>query len=375
MLNLLQAAQQAIEKCRGDRLVATFFSSSLDWFTQPWYVIAIGKAAGAMTAGALSQGKTSLVSGLVVAKQGSQLWFNDDRIQVYYSAHPVPDETSFIAGDALVSFVHALPDHARVLFLLSGGASSLVEVLPENWTQDTWQQQTKTWLASGWDIQRINAQRKSWSLIKGGKLLDYFPASASVLQLIISDVAEDNLDVVGSGLIATQPEDKRVERYCLANNRYLLNEISQQVTNLVVHIAYVVDEVSLLAQKIVEQAQPNTVMAWGGEPVVLLPLQAGKGGRMQHLALYVAWLLRNVTFDWSFLAIGSDGSDGATDDAGALVDQNSIQRAISLGWDIEQALNNYAASDVLSDIDALVYTGDTGTNVNDLMLLSCEGKW
>lgn len=372
MVDLLQVAQQAIDECRGDRLVATFFSSShQDWFIQPWYLIAIGKGSGAMASGALSQGSDTLVSGFVAAKQGSNTWFDDDRIDLHYSAHPIPDDSSFIAGEALLAFVGSLPLHARVLFLLSGGASALVEVLPETWTQEAWQQQTKVWLASGRDIQYINAQRKSLSLIKGGKLLDYFSSDAHLLQLVISDVAGDNLDAVGSGLLARQPADKRVERYCLANNRYLLDSLSRQVKHLVVYDEFVVDDVSLLAKKIVEHVQQDTVIVWGGEPVVRLPLEAEKGGRMQHLALLVAWLLRDALFDWSFLAMGSDGSDGETEDAGALVNQNSIPSAIALGWDVLEALNNFAASSVLADINALVYTGDTGTNVNDLMLLSC----
>lgn len=324
-----------------------------------------------MASGALSQGSDTLVSGFVAAKQGSNTWFDDDRIDLHYSAHPIPDDSSFIAGEALLAFVRSLPLHARVLFLLSGGASALVEVLPETWTQEAWQQQTKVWLASGRDIQYINAQRKSLSLIKGGKLLDYFSSDAHLLQLVISDVAGDNLDAVGSGLLARQPADKRVERYCLANNRYLLDSLSRQVKHLVVYDEFVVDDVSLLAKKIVEHVQQDTVIVWGGEPVVRLPVEAEKGGRMQHLALLVAWLLRDALFDWSFLAMGSDGSDGETEDAGALVNQNSIPSAIALGWDVLEALNNFAASSVLADINALVYTGDTGTNVNDLMLLSC----
>jgi glycerate-2-kinase len=90
---------------------------------------------------------------------------------------------------------------------------------------------------------------------------------------------------------------------------------------------------------------------------------------MQHLALWVAWLLRDNASPWQLLAMGSDGSDGATEDAGALVDQDSIQLALQLGWDVEKTLRDFDAGSLLEDIGALIITGDTGSNVNDMMIL------
>jgi len=86
----------------------------------------------------------------------------------------------------------------------------------------------------------------------------------------------------------------------------------------------------------------------------------------------VALLLRDISSPWQLLAMGSDGSDGATEDAGALVNQDSIQLAQQLGWDIEHTLAIFDAGCLLEDISALITTGDTGSNVNDMMILECH---
>jgi hydroxypyruvate reductase len=93
---------------------------------------------------------------------------------------------------------------------------------------------------------------------------------------------------------------------------------------------------------------------------------------MQHLALLVAWLLQDSILNWELLAMGSDGSDGATEDAGALVNQDTIRLAEQQGWDVQKTLAVFDSGSLLEDVGALVTTGDTGTNVNDMIILWCE---
>jgi hydroxypyruvate reductase len=373
MSNVLQAAARAIASCRGDQLVASFFSTAhQDWFEQPWYLIAVGKAAGAMAAGAVNLGKQSLVAGLVVAKANSQVWFYDDRVTQLEAGHPIPDARSFAAGSALVSFVQDLPENARVLFLLSGGASALVEVLSQEMNAQRWQTQSAQWLASGWDIGRINQERKCLSLIKGGKLLALFAQQSCLLQLAISDVQGDNLATIGSGLLAGEIGQRQLNSYILANNQRLLYTLAESLPNARLMPDFVSVLVEDFAQEIVQAMQPSLYVIWGGEPVVVLPQTVGKGGRMQHLALLVAWLLRDSSLRWQLLAMGSDGSDGASADAGALVNQDTVKLAQQQGWDIVQTLTNFDAGSLLDDVGALITTGDTGTNVNDMVILWCD---
>lgn len=377
MSDALAALQKALLDCRGDHLVASFFSASQrsDWFEQPWYAIALGKASLAMMEGALAIGGSTLVAGLVVSKQDSGSSLSDERLICLTAAHPVPDESSLQAGEALLAFVQQLPTQARVLFLLSGGASALVEVLPDDLSLAHWQQQTQQWLASGWDIQRINQARKSLSLIKGGKLLARFPEQVEILQLIIADVPNQDLAAVGSGLLLADVVDQRVSTYCLADNRSWLMSLLHYLPSALIMPIYVNSEVNALAVEIASKAVLGQCTVWGGEPVVQLPDDVPVGGRMQHLALAVAWQLRHTTFPWSLIALASDGDDGNTHAAGAWVNEQTICLAECHGWQIETTLAQANAHALLADVGALIETGYTGTNVNDVMILCCgEGR-
>lgn len=373
MSDALAALQKALLDCRGDHLVASFFSASQrsDWFAQPWYAIALGKASLAMMEGALAVGGSTLVAGLVVSKQDSGSSLSDERLICLTAAHPVPDESSLQAGQALLTFVQQLPSQARVLFLLSGGASALVEVLPDDWSLARWQEQTQQWLASGWDIQRINQARKNLSLVKGGKLLVHFPEQMGILQLIIADVPNQDLAAVGSGLLLADVVDERVSTYCLADNRSLLASLALYLPHAEMMPAYVSSEVNALAVEIASKAVLGQCTVWGGEPVVQLPEHAPMGGRMQHLALAVAWQLRHTTFPWSLIALASDGDDGNSRAAGAWVNEQTIRIAECHGWSVEATLAQANAHALLADVGALIETGYTGTNVNDVMILCC----
>ena len=374
MPNLLHAAVIAIDSCRGDHLVASLFSTEeyRNWFNEPWYCIAIGKASGAMAMGALSLGKETLVSGFVVTKTAAHSWFDDKRIAQYESAHPLSDTRSFAAGDALVAFVRTLPSNARILFLLSGGASALVEVLSDDMSVASWQALTAQWLASGWDIGRINAKRKQLSQIKGGKLLALFPEQCEIVQLVISDVQGDDLATIGSGLLAGNAQKRKLNTHILANNQQLLSTLATKIPNAIIMPHFVCSSVQALAQEILHSVCSARCFIWGGEPVVVLPAHIGRGGRMQHLALLVAWLLQDSILNWELLAMGSDGGDGATEDAGALVNQDTIRLAEQQGWDVQKTLAVFDSGSLLEDVGALVTTGDTGTNVNDMIILWCE---
>lgn len=376
MSNALAALHKALLDCRGDHLVASFFSDATQstWFEQPWYAIAVGKAAESMLTGALSLAGQRLVAGLMVCKAPCAPLISDSRIQCFAAAHPVPDESSLKAGQALVAFVEQLPQNARVLFLLSGGASSLVEVLPESWDLSRLQNQTQDWLASGWDIQRINQARKDLSMIKGGKLLTHFSTSSQILQLMIADVPNQDLASVGSGLLFGALDDDRVITHSLADNQRLRQRLTMYLPEAQIQPEYVKVAVNQLAEQIVAQARVGTVMVWGGEPLVELPADPPAGGRMQHLALLVAWKLRDVGFAWQFIALASDGGDGTTAEAGACVNQESILMAQQQGWCVETTLAQANAHALLADIGALLHIGYTGTNVNDVMILSCEGS-
>lgn len=372
---------QTLQAFRGDQLVASFFERSENYlidthyFDQPWYLVALGKAALSMAQGALRLGEHSLQRGLVVGKQATGIvTFQQTNILTLQAAHPVADEASLYAGQVLITFMQSLPPQARVLFLLSGGASALVEVLPSDWTLTRWQQQSRQWLISGWDIQRINQARRQISLIKGGKLLNYCPVDVQITQLMISDVQQDPIQYVASGLLY-RPNDQRVYSYILADNHRLVSALMHNIALAGIACqlidAYPHPQVDRLAVQIAQQAQAGRCYVYGGEPVVVLPECPPKGGRMQHLALSIAWQMRYASFPWLLIGVATDGSDGTTEVMRVQLNEQSIERAQQLGWDIAVCLSEFRAHDLLATLDVLTYCDHSDTNLNDVVVLFC----
>ena len=178
-----------------------------------WYVVAIGKAAGAMTAGAIDALGEQIVQALVVTRSGQPTiaCLEDARVRVIESAHPLPDPRSLAAGAAVIDLVHALPGSARVLWLVSGGASSLVEVPAPGITLAELQQVNGWLLSSGFDIAAVNAVRRRMSRLKGGGLAA-LAAPRPGLAFMISDVPGDDPAVIGSGLLHRSRGTDRLPR-------------------------------------------------------------------------------------------------------------------------------------------------------------------
>lgn len=321
---------------------------------------------------------------------------------VFEAAHPFPDARSLEAGAALTQFIATIPRDAQVLVLLSGGTSALVESLPPGVDLAQLQQISDWLLASGLDIAQINQVRKRMSLFKGGRLAALLSPRA-VTCLALSDVPGDDLRVIGSGLLVADPELEqplamplpdfvrsaltapaapRVNDACFERVRIeivaRLDDVkrvaqitaerygyrAQQISEFIAGEA--TDVGAQLAQQLV-RSEPGVIYVWGGETTVRLPVRAGRGGRNQSLALAAARVLSGHHHMF-FLSAGTDGSDGPTTDAGALVDGGTIARAAVHGLDAADALTRADAGTFLEASGDLIHTGPTGTNVMDLML-------
>lgn len=376
------------------------------------WIVAIGKAASSMAAGAVQyldsrdhgcrETPSSLAAGLLITKRGHAAFF-DSRLEVLESDHPVPSSSSLEAGQRLVEFVSSVPEDETLLFLISGGTSALVEVLADSVSFEQLEEMNRWLLANPWPIHEINRVRQLVSRIKFGKLLDFINTD-DIVQLTISDVADNDLSIIGSGLLVpviehaaqhaielpdwlTQLEDMenrqstasktvrkrpKVKHRIIADNARARRAISEfaRSHNLAERcnepVAGEASAVSKRIAKILKQGKPGLYI-WGGEIVVELPDNPGRGGRCQHLALQIA---ENITeFDEIvLLAVGTDGTDGATDVAGALVDSQTILRGNQLGLDSRDALRTADAGSYLEETGDLVDTGPTGTNVMDLLI-------
>ena len=294
-------------------------------------------------------------------------------LEALESSHPVPDERSLRAGERLFDFVTAVPPDVVPVFLISGGASSLVDVLAPGYTLKDLRQLNAAGLASGEEIGELNARRRRISKLKGGgvtALLRGRPA----LALFVSDVPGDDPAVIGSGIlgpVATAGTDRpdAVTRRIIARIEDAMRAVGERASDLHTWISSTrfSGDADRLAVRLTHELwlSEAQVCVWGGESVVRLPPQPGRGGRNQHLALAAARLIAGVD-DLLFLAAGTDGTDGPTQEAGALVDGETCGRVTASGLDVERCLadaNSHAALEAAGD---LVHTGPTGTNVGDL---------
>ncbi|MGH8272037.1 MAG: DUF4147 domain-containing protein [Gammaproteobacteria bacterium] len=352
------------------------------------HVIALGKAAEALAAGAWRAARGKLQSGFLAMPGG---YATGDLppaapFERHQGAHPLPDKTSLAAGAALLNYVAALPTDAQVVVLVSGGASAAVEVLAPG-VDLAFSRRANRWLiASGLAIADINRVRAGLSQLKGGGLarsLMRIRATAWVL----ADVSGGGLEWVGGGLLSPTPAGKLPplptwleERLATTPHQDSLRMPLQRLAGNEEAVAAVVaegaQEAGSLNGDAVERgieigaalaAGAPGLYVWGGEPTVRLPENPGQGGRCQQLALAAATVIAGRD-DCYLLAGGTDGWDGSAAIAGACVDGDTLERGRAQGLDPRRAL---AAADAGRFLDAsgdLLRTGPTGTNVNDLVI-------
>jgi glycerate 2-kinase len=392
LLELYAAACHAVD---GRRRVRAALQSETEG---TWFVLAIGKAASRMTLGAFDALGSRIERALVVTRPDH---FDDDvralpNVVCVAGDHPVPGPASLAAGAAVLDFVGAVPAGQRVLVLVSGGASSLVEALVPGVSPAQLELLNKWALASGVDIGTHNALRRRLSKLKGGRLAALL-AHARARALLISDVPDDDTAVIGSGLVTAAAADPELPASLPPDLRSLLESLPPPPPGASIPASLVgtLDD-ALLAAERMAIAQGFTVrrlsgrasgdvldcahrfahefalaaedvVLWGGETTVTLPSNPGRGGRNQQLALAAARLLAGHR-TLVLLAAGTDGTDGNTDDAGAIVDGGTVARGRDEGRSPEDCLARADAGAFLESSGDLLYTGPTGTNVGDVLI-------
>ena len=371
-------------------------------------LVAAGKAAWQMAKAASNYLGERLEQGIVITKYG-HVRGELPRIRCCEAGHPVPDEGSFDAARKALALTENLTKDDTVLFLLSGGGSALFELplIPAEELQDV----TRQLLACGADIVEINTLRKRLSAVKGGRFAQHC-APAKVFSIILSDILGDPPDMIASG--PTCPDSSTcadameiVRRYDLSlreeTKQLLMVETPKALANAQWMITGSVRELCdaaarscrklgyepfFLTDRLCCQArEAGSVMASilrthagdgkklaflaGGETVVRLT-GSGKGGRNQELALAAAEGISGLS-NAALFSVGSDGTDGPTDAAGGFVDGATRQRLLEEGVHIDQVLLNNDAYHALQRTDGLIFTGPTGTNVNDVTVGLVKG--
>jgi glycerate 2-kinase len=377
LLDLLQAGLRRVDgrRCVREALSAGTAATPASARAPGVWVAAVGKAAAAMALGAHDALGAAIERTLIVTRdrEGTEELSARGAVEIMLSAHPLPDERSQTAGERLLRWVDALLSPVQPLFLVSGGASSLVEVPEAGASLRDLEALTRLSFAEGMPIGELNARRAALSRIKGGKLaarLKGRPARA----LFVSDVPDDDPRVIGSGLMgpAASGED-RIERTVVASIDHAVAAAAacgRELGLIVQPPARRFDaDATRLAARFAHELELSSAQlcVWGGESTVRLPAHPGRGGRNQHLALAAARLIAGHP-DLMLLAAGTDGIDGLTTDAGALVDAETCARLALAELDADECLQRADSARALAASGDLVHTGPTGTNVGDLVI-------
>ena len=371
-------------------------------------VASIGKAAWRMAKAAgdiLGPG----ISGAVVTKYDHSMG-DIQGLEIFEAGHPVLDENTLKGTKALLEHVKNLGPDDTVLFLVSGGGSALFELPAEGVTLEDMKDITSQLLSCGADIVEINTIRKHLSSVKGGRFAQLC-APAHVFMVVLSDVLGDRLDSIASG--PAWPDESTseqalaiVKKYDLKVKPALLEILAKETPKKLDNVTAVITGsvtalceaacniakskgynplvltttmtceareagafVASIAREILTSGRPvkaPCAVIAGGETVVHLTGH-GMGGRNQEFALAAASGIAGLE-GVVISSLGSDGTDGPTDAAGGIVDGKTEEILKSKGINISEVLKNNDAYNALKAADALLMTGPTGTNVNDVAI-------
>lgn len=372
-------------------------------------LVAIGKAAWRMAAAAYEMLGERVARGLVVTKYGHSMG-PIGPLEIIEAGHPVPDENSVRGGQRALELADAAGTQDVVLLLVSGGGSALFESPLEGVTLGDLADITRRLLACGADIGQINTVRKHLSGVKGGRFAQRC-APARVMSIVLSDVLGDSLSAIASG--PAYPDTTTSEEAMAIVNRYqiplsdgmrraLEGETPKQLANVTSvitgsvrrlceaasescrrlgYVPHVLTTtmaceareagslIASMAREIREGNscfQPPCALILGGETVVHLRGD-GLGGRNQELAAAAGLCIDGLS-GVCVGSLGSDGTDGPTDAAGGIVTGDWAARCREKGLSIEAYLDENDTYSLLDATDALLVTGPTGTNVNDVAI-------
>lgn len=389
-------------------------------------VIGFGKAACPMAKAIEDSLLDILNTGIVITKYNHCNKYILKGIKVFEAGHPVPDENGFKGTNTVIRLLKNIDEHTLIVCLLSGGGSALLVAPCNGITLHEKQKVTELLLKAGADIYELNTIRKHISEVKGGRLAEIVYPS-HVISLVLSDVIGDRLDVIASGptspdtttysdalrvlkkyrlideipqrvsdflnrgaegLIPETPKEtsiifEKIENIIIGSNRKALEAAEKKSESLGFNTKVISSEVTgeareagkWLAGKALEIKKAGkdnkpVCLISGGETTVTVKGK-GKGGRNMELALSFATEIggfKGITL----LSAGTDGTDGPTDAAGAVVDGETIGRAKSLGLDPYEYLKNNDSYNFFKEIDGLFITGPTKTNVMDIQIVVIE---
>ena len=364
------------------------------------HTVAFGKAGDSMTRAINSI--ISIKSGIIVIPKGTKAKIKSKRFQIFNSGHPKPDKTSVKAAKEVIKFVENRKSRELIIFLVSGGGSSLL-AMPDEITLSDKVHVTDILLKSGATIQEFNCVRKHLSKIKGGKLVENMKCDG--IGLIMSDVEKDDLSSIASGTTymddttyqdamdiiekyrlktripievlqilgnglhnqkTETPKTAKIENYIIANNNNCLKAMEETAKSKGYKVIkmQIFGEIKYAVKKILENIseEENTCLILGGEPTVRVSGK-GLGGRNQELVLRLlknTQKLKKITI----ASMGTDGIDGNSNFAGAITENIKVDLSI-----MKEFLKNNDSARFFQKQKANIKTDFTHMNLMDIGII------
>ncbi|MGI0027051.1 MAG: glycerate kinase type-2 family protein [Nitrosopumilaceae archaeon] len=384
-----------------DRLVIGKNTILLSKYTRI-FIIGFGKAADSMTKTVCSL--TRINGGIIVIPSSTQSVLINKKFKIFHTGHPIPNKQSVHAGKQTIEFLKNRKPSDFIIFLISGGGSSLLS-LPDGISLRDKKIATSLLLKSGANIHEINCVRKHLSKIKGGKLAENL--SCNAVSLVMSDVVGDDLSDIASAptyfddttfkdadkiltkhrlkkhmpygvikrldhgicnKIQETPKSSKIKNYIIATNNDCLDAMvirARQLGYTVSTMHSVSGDIPFVLKNLLKSSsmKKHTCLIFGGEPTVKISGN-GKGGRNQELVLSILHKIQKNRKNAVIASCGTDGKDGNTNASGAI-----IQTSKDGITGIQNFLKNHNSYYFFKKHKGLIFTGSTHTNLMDIGVL------
>jgi glycerate 2-kinase len=391
------------------------------------YIFGFGKSSASMAQQIEKIFGDKILDGVVITKDGYEKKL--DRIKVLSGSHPYPDERTFSNTDVLINKLKNVKKNSTVIFLISGGGSSLFEITEEGISIDELKEMNKVLLDSGLDIKQINVIRKHISAVKGGKLLKIIKEkNCDIFNMIISDVENNDLSTIASGptnydsstfkdavgIIKGKNLENKIPKSIMEfleknigrKDKETLKEIEFKKYNIKNFFISKVEEAVLKAYNILSQDEKNVhilssdlygesfemgnfigsialeikkydrpfkkpcLLITGGESTVTIKNKKGKGGPNKEFILGFVDRVKDVE-GITQIAIDTDGTDGPCDSAGAVGDYRTYNKIKEM-FEYNKVLKENNTEDLFKATKDLIITGPKESNLNDLRITLIE---
>lgn len=391
--------------------------------------ISVGKASEKMLSGLINKMGDRIVKGILIIPKGYQVKKKQQSfspsVSIIQSSHPIPNTKSILASKLVIRELQDLDNIELVIFLISGGSSSLMVSPMPGLTLSDKRDLNRMLILCGADIHEINVVRKHLSQIKGGKILRFLKPRRKVISLILSDVIGDDLSTIGSGLTyydnssfkdaisilhkysivedqsdsvrkvldvlekgigANSIETMKLKEFrCLHTDNLIIGNNSKFCQKIICYLnslGYEVDykgsnlnlnttEFSKFAKEILNQLnRDNTAILVGGEVTnVIDKSKYGIGGRNQEsICKMIESIAPLDSSDYCIICIGTDGIDGNSKSAGGLLSPSTFKYLKIKRLDVNDFIESHNSNTLLKNLHSTIETGYTGTNFNDVYL-------